>query len=174
MTERYETNARKLPWPQDRGGITAKLQREGCRAIGRMGGRDDAYNVVMEVLRVLAKHAEGKLDQQKVGLEDKRLGAIRKQEQARAAKLGDIALQQKNIAKDMEHLQARKARLDDAAALVPSAQHTVKELPKTVTTQVAPINPGATVPVQSGPPTKARHLSDAASASGLGAPRMSS
>lgn len=60
------TNPLKLPWPSDRAGISQKLQREGCRAIGRMGGDPANYDMVMEVLRILAAHAAEKLEDQKV------------------------------------------------------------------------------------------------------------
>ncbi len=58
------TNAAKLPWPQDRAGMTSQLKREGCRAIGRMGGNPERFDVVLQVLRVLAHHAEAKLTEQ--------------------------------------------------------------------------------------------------------------
>jgi len=59
------TNPAKLPWPTDSTGMTGHLKREGCRAIGRMGGDDANLEVVMEVLRILAKHAKAKLLEQK-------------------------------------------------------------------------------------------------------------
>jgi hypothetical protein len=65
-----ETNPSKLPWPQDRVGMTTQLKREGCRAIGRMGGKPENFDTVMSVLRVLAHHAEAKLEAQRSGRED--------------------------------------------------------------------------------------------------------
>ncbi len=163
----YETNPRRLPWPQDKGGITAKLQREGCRAIGRIGGRDNAYDVVMEVLRVLAKHAESKLAAQKVGLKNRRNADVAKTLEKQQAKLGDIELQRRNAHKDIEYLQKRIAHLDKAVSKATAAPvHTVVQLPKTATSQVAPV----TV-VPAGPPPKSPKLSAAASKQGLGAPR---
>ena len=59
------TNPSKLPWPQDRVGMTSQLKREGCRAIGRMGGDPTNFDTVMSVLRVLARHAQAKLEEQR-------------------------------------------------------------------------------------------------------------
>ena len=61
-----DTNPSKLPWPQDRVGMTSQLKREGCRAIGRMGGDPGNLDTVMSVLRVLANHAKAKLEEQRV------------------------------------------------------------------------------------------------------------
>lgn len=66
--ETVSTNPMKLDWPTDTVGMTQRLQREGCRAIGRMGGDDANYKTVMAVLKVLAKHAKVKLDDQKADL----------------------------------------------------------------------------------------------------------
>jgi hypothetical protein len=169
MTERYETNARKLPWPQDLGGITAKLQREGCRAIGRMAGKDQHYEVVMEVLRVLAKHAESKLVAQKEHLVNRREHDATRTLAKQSAKLGDIELQRRNAQKDIEHLQKRIHHLDQAVKkATPAPVHTVVQLPKTATKQVAPVK----VVKPSDPPPKSRRLTPEASKHGLGAPRM--
>ncbi len=64
-----DTNPSKLPWPQDRVGMTTQLKREGCRSIGRMGGNPDNFDTVMSVLRVLAHHAQAKLEEQRSGKE---------------------------------------------------------------------------------------------------------
>ena len=172
MTERYETNPRKLPWPQDIGGITAKLQREGCRAIGRIGGQDKHYAVVLEVLRVLAKHAESKLQQQKEGLLAKQAHAAQKLEERRVAKLGDISAQRLNIEKNMKQMSDQLKQLKATAEtphLQPTVPHKVVELPtvkKTVTNQVAPVKVAQ--------PAKAKSLSERASSQGLGAPQATS
>lgn len=55
----------KLVWPQDKIGMTSQLKREGCRAIGRMGGDPQNLEIVMEVLRVLARHATSKMGEQR-------------------------------------------------------------------------------------------------------------
>jgi len=168
MTERYETNARKLPWPQDIGGITAKLQREGCRAIGRIGGQDAHYEVVMEVLRVLAKHAESKLAAQKEHLSNRRDHEAARTLAKQTAKLNDIELQRRNACKDIEHLQRRIQHLDKAVKQA-TPVHTVKVLPAPVVTPPPVIKPAVGPPVE---PPKSRRLTPEASKHGLGAPRM--
>ncbi len=75
-------NASKIDWPQDRVGMTSRLKREGCRAIGRMGGDTAAFDVVMGVIRILAQHAKDKLQEQ----QDIKSGNLAKVAEARVEK----------------------------------------------------------------------------------------
>lgn len=58
------TNPRDLPWPQDVDGMTQHLRRGGGRAIGRIGGKQERLDRVLETLEVLAQYAQDKFDQQ--------------------------------------------------------------------------------------------------------------
>lgn len=164
-SESFPTNPEKLPWPQDIGGITAKLRREGCRSIGRMNGIDRHYNTVMDVLRVLAKHAEAKLAVQKK-LSITRAETFEQKRLDRAtAREGDRVLKLRNLAKDMEHMKKQYDALN-TQGVTPSPVHTVKTLPKTVTTAVS------TPPKEIiGPPVR-KLQSDVAKSAGLGLPKV--
>ncbi len=163
MTD-FETNAEKLPWPQDISGITAKLRREGCRSIGRMKGNDHAMEVVMGTLRVLAKHAEAKLAQQKKHTINQIAAHTQRTVDAAAVRLGDRTLKLANIRKEMEHLQRQKAALVAIGGITPAPVHKVAQITK------------APKPPVQGPPEKtntdkAKALTTAASKAGLGAPQ---
>lgn len=114
-----ETNPSKLPWPQDRVGMTAQLKREGCRAIGRMGGNTDNFDTVMSVLRVLAHHAAAKLKEQSTHRAAAVLGlAVKRVEQAevndKQAMGMETALLNQRAALDLR-LAALTQRKSDAA-----------------------------------------------------------
>ncbi len=162
----FPTNAEKLPWPQDLGGITSRLKREGCRSIGRINGNDKHYATVMEVLRVLAKHAKVKIVAQKKRNDDLKLADIARRERSAATKAGDRVLKLRNIEKDMEHLKKQHAALSDQSKLIPAPVHTVANI-------MAPLPP--TAPLSPVIPTvepKTRTLQTAsAKAAGLGLPK---
>lgn len=75
IREKVGTNSAKLPWPQDRGGITSLLRREGARAIGRIGGRKDRLDLVLEVLDILRQYAIEKYEFQRTAVDSKRKAA---------------------------------------------------------------------------------------------------
>ena len=118
---KFPTNPQKLPWPTDRGGMTQKLQREGCRAIGRMMGDDDAYEVLMEVLRVLAKHADAMLEQQKADKQARIDALYGMREKAVKDKQADEALQVKVIDANIKKFQERKAAIEAGQPVAPEA-----------------------------------------------------
>lgn len=66
------TNSSKLPFPQDRGGITQELRRGGVRAIGRIAGNEDALETVLQTLEVLADYARERCEEQKQELANRR------------------------------------------------------------------------------------------------------
>lgn len=163
--EDFPTNAEKLPWPQDISGITARLRREGCRSIGRMKGNDDAFEVVIGTLRVLAKHATVKLVQQKKHTGDLKSNAINRRDRAIAVSANDRRLKLANIRKAMEHLQRQKAAL---SAITPSPIHKVVDL-KAPLPPKAPVPP--TIPTATVQPPVRKLQSDEAKGAGLGLPK---
>jgi len=102
-------NPAKIPWPSDNVGMTSRLKREGCRAIGRMSGRDENLEIVMQVLRLLAQHAQDKLSEQK----DIRQGNLVNlaQQRAEAAKAAENASSavEKHLSNQVETLKNRLA-----------------------------------------------------------------
>jgi len=101
-------NAAKLEWPQDVLSITHQLRREGCRAIGRMDGKDANLKLVIATLRVLAKHAEAKLVQQNVTRKKHADELIRRAE----IKIAQNALQKARIGKALKsQIRGLEARL---------------------------------------------------------------
>ncbi len=161
----FPTNAEKLPWPQDISGITARLRREGCRSIGRMKGNDDAFEVVMGTLRVLAKHATAKLTQQKKHTKNLKANAIERRDRSLAMKAGDRRLKLANIKKEMEHLQRQRVALQQSS-LTPAPIHEVKNL----SAPQPPKAPEAPMPPNVQPKTRTLQTAVAKSA-GLGLPK---
>jgi len=96
------TNSAKLPWGQDKQGITLLLRREGSRAIGRMGGRPERLALVIETLEILTEYAKVKFEFQN----DQKVNR-RKAAEARAAV--------ERNARRTEAKNAIKTRLADAA-----------------------------------------------------------
>lgn len=157
------TNAEKLPWPQDIGGITARLKREGCRSIGRINGNDDHFDTVMKVLRVLAEHAKIKLIAQKKHNVDKKDHSLAQRAASAATKAGDRALKIRNIEADMKHLQKQHDELSVQSKVQPVAIHKVKTLP--------PKGPEAPMPPNVQPKTTKPKQSEQAKSAGLGLPK---
>lgn len=59
------TNALDLQYPRDPYGFTTLLRKEGARAVGRLSGSDEKYDIFIETLKVLGKYAKDKLALQK-------------------------------------------------------------------------------------------------------------
>lgn len=160
------TNAEKLPWPQDIGGITSRLKREGCRSIGRINGKDAAFETVMNVLKVLAQHAKVKLVAQKKHNDDLKTKDTERRERSAATKAGDRALKMRNIEKDIEHLKKQRAALAVVSKITPAPVHTVAE----ITAPLPPQAPEAPMPPNVQPKTRTLQTADAKKA-GLGLPK---
>lgn len=62
-------NPRDLKFPFDQYGFTTLLRKEGVRSIGRIKGDPAKLEVFMNTLRVLAQHAETKLEDHKKRIE---------------------------------------------------------------------------------------------------------
>lgn len=108
------TNPLKLPWPSDRSGIAQKLQREGCRAIGRMAADPANYEMIMEVLRILAAHAAEKLENQKLVLADQKVKAARQRKSAQDVASKGLEAQAKTLRKQRASLDAKIKTLEAA------------------------------------------------------------
>lgn len=111
------TNSLALDWPQDLYGITQQLKREGCRAIGRMGGDSNNYELVMSVLKTLAAHAKAKLAEQEASkLVSNEQAAISRQEAENwnTQRVGQmerqITAQMTRLTKSLSALTARSAK----------------------------------------------------------------
>jgi hypothetical protein len=91
IREKVGTNSAKLPWPQDRGGITSLLRREGARAIGRIGGREDRLELVLEVLDILREYAIEKYEFQRTAADNKRKAAEERAEFIRTQRKREAA-----------------------------------------------------------------------------------
>jgi hypothetical protein len=109
------SNPAKIPWPTDTVGMTSRLKREGCRAIGRMSGSDDNFEVVMQVLRILAQHAKDKLEEQKdivkgniVNLAMQRADAQRKRDDETDRMENSLKSQAETLKNRIAALQKRK------------------------------------------------------------------
>lgn len=172
-SESFPTNPEKLPWPQDIGGITARLRREGCRSIGRMNGNDNHYAVVMDVLRVLAKHAKAKLVAQKKRNSDRVTVSERTRLDNVMQRDGDRVLKMRNIAKDMEHMKQQYAQLE-AQGVSPAPVHTVKNITASEEPKIPVVPTPPKQPASHGLAVKERKLqSEQAKAAGLGLPKAS-
>ena len=91
IREKVGTNSAKLPWPQDKGGITSLLRREGARAIGRIGGRKERLDLVLEVLDILRQYAIEKYEFQRTAADAKRTAAEERAEFIRTQRKREAA-----------------------------------------------------------------------------------
>ncbi len=105
------TNAYKLPWPQDTLGITMRLRREGCRAIGRMDGKVERLTLIMDTMRILAKHAQAKLDAQVTAKAKATALQIERSEEAARQRDEQLARQEAALRKQIGGLEARLSRV---------------------------------------------------------------
>jgi len=105
------TNAQKLPWPPDRMGITHRLRREGCRAIGRMDGKTERLTLIKDTLRVLARHAEAKIDQQNLHRARSAMKQLKAQDASKAANLESMKRQENALKKQISSLGKRLERV---------------------------------------------------------------
>ena len=160
----------KLPWPFDHNRITYDLRREGCRSIGRMNGKEENLELVIEVLRVLAKHAKDKLEHQKKHKANIQVLAEKRIAARLAAAEHDRTLKKLNIKADMRALQVRMASLNKEDEAVVQAMPVKVKADLRVYRANNPV-PDLDVPKTKAPP-KSKKLSDVASKQGLGAPRM--
>lgn len=111
-----ETNPVKLPWPADYTGMCQKLQREGCRAIGRMGGDDENLDRVIETLKILAWHAQAKLVEQKAVAVAAGITAVALREKVAAEAVERVARQERALEGQIAGLGARLAGLKARSA----------------------------------------------------------
>jgi len=108
-------NSQKLPWPQDVLGITHRLRREGCRAIGRMDGKEPNLQLFKDTLRVLARHAEAKIAQQRE-LRKRRSGELLADMERRAAiNAENLMRQERALQKQIDGLHGRLVRVQEAS-----------------------------------------------------------
>ena len=112
------SNSAKIDWPTDRAGITSRLKREGCRAIGRMSGDRENLDVVMDVLRILAQHAKDKFAEQEditrgnlAKLAKQRQDAQDANDRAEIAMENDLKAQAETLKNRIAALEARKRRI---------------------------------------------------------------
>ncbi len=113
------SNASKLPWPQDTLGITHRLRREGCRAIGRMDGKAERLELVMSTLRVLAKHGGAKLDQQIASKAKTAELQLARSEAAAIQNAAQLLRQENALRKQIGGLEGRLERVVDAGKETP-------------------------------------------------------
>lgn len=109
------SNPAKIDWPTDKAGITGRLKREGCRAIGRISGDSDNLDIVMNVLRILAQHAKDKLAEQQaihkgnlVMLADRRAESEVKNDNRYNAMERSLKTQAETLKNRLASLQKRK------------------------------------------------------------------
>lgn len=118
------TNPRDLPWPQDVDGMTQHLRRGGGRAIGRIGGKKERLERVLETLEVLAQYAQDKYDLQIANIERERKAeavrlqrdaerVLREEEASVAAKLQRA----KALNEEVAAIRAKRKALTKAATI---------------------------------------------------------
>lgn len=125
----FETNASKLPWMQDRHGFVANLRREGCRSIGRMMGDDQKMEVLMDTLRILARYAAAKMEEQKVTatkakirrIETTREATVRNMQDANAIER-QLQSERDSVDKRLVALRTRKAQAEAEQAVIQSSR----------------------------------------------------
>jgi len=112
------SNPAKIDWPTDRVGMTSRLKREGCRAIGRMNADKENLDVVMAVLRILAQHAQDKFAEQvdiKAGnlakLAGQRQAAQDENERKEMAMENQLKAEAKTLKNRIAALEARKRKV---------------------------------------------------------------
>ena len=117
------TNPAKIDWPQDRAGMTSRLKREGCRAIGRMAGDPINLDVTIGVLRILAQHAKDKFAEQvdiKAGnlakLAEQRQVAQDENDRQEIAMEDALKAEAKTLKNRIAALEGRKRRLVERVA----------------------------------------------------------
>ena len=113
------TNSNKLPWPQDKSGSTQELRRGIVRAIGRMSGSDESFDLVIETLEVGAAYAEARLAEQKREVKA-RLDAQRKA--VAAAKALEENRVQAQIAANIKEIERLEAANEAASKDLPTAK----------------------------------------------------
>ncbi len=114
------SNANRLPWPQDTLGITHRLRREGCRAIGRMDGKSERLDLIMATLRVLAKHSAAKLDQQLASKAKIAALQLQRSEEAARQNAAQLRRQADALRKQIGGLEGRLDRVVDAGKETPN------------------------------------------------------
>lgn len=103
----FETNASKLPWMQDPHGFVSNLRREGCRSIGRIQGDDHKLEVLMDTLRVLAKYAAVKMEEQLVEKAMRIANRVAQTRKTTARNVADANAIEEQLQSDITSLKAR-------------------------------------------------------------------
>jgi len=118
----FETNASKLPWMQDPHGFVSNLRREGCRSIGRIQADEPKLAVFMDTLRVLAKYAAAKMDEQKMEREAALLRLAAKTKQTTARNMADANAIENQLQSQIDSLKARLGNVQTRKAQAEAEQ----------------------------------------------------
>lgn len=116
-------NAAKLPWPQDKQGITSRLKREIARSIGRVQGDEAKRKLVEEVLAIGNTYLKDKFKDQV----NRRENAVALAKEKQAKELAQNKASRIAYAKDQKRIaeQAMKeAEVLQAAIDAESAEST--------------------------------------------------
>jgi hypothetical protein len=116
-------NVRKLPWPQDKNGMTSNMKREICRSIGRMAGDPAKLAIVQEVLDISKEYADAKFKEQ----QDKAVASKKAREERRAKEVLQKEFAQRAYA---DNIINQAAALNKEAELIKENLEKAKEVIK--------------------------------------------
>ena len=113
--------ARTVDAPRDPRGLTTALKREFARSIGRMGGKQENLEVVVETAKAFIKHAQVKVKEQKAAQEAAVKAAHEKAEKLRAQTVKSAELKVKTKEAHIAVLEGEIAAVKKQAGIVDEA-----------------------------------------------------